>query len=124
MWDPDFQKKMAARSMERPDAIEIRRKGGKKGGKKANLGIAIQAHERYTFSYKGKEVISIINCQTGTEVVNILQSLHPTKMSRATGLLNGKRKTLYGWSCVKHDFGPYHSPENLAKLTNQLFSIK
>jgi len=108
--------------MKRPDAIEIRRQGGKIGGRMAKLGIAIQAHERYIFHYQGKETICIINCQTGTEVLNILQSIHPTPLQRVTPLLNGKRKSLYGWSCEKSSSGPYHSKENLSKLTNQLFN--
>lgn len=124
LWNHDFQKEMAFRSMQRPDALEIRSKGGKKGGRTTKLNKAIKAHERYTFSFEGKEVISIINCQSGTEVVKILQALHPTKLSRVTGLLKSTRKYLHGWSCVKHESGPYHSPENLAKLTNQYLSME
>jgi len=121
MWNTDFQKEMARRSMEREDAIQIRSQGGKKGGKMAKLGIAIQAHERYTFSYKGEEKVSVINCQTGTEVLDILKAIHPTPLQRVSQLLNGTKKSLHGWSCKKHPSGPYHSPENLTKLTNQLF---
>lgn len=121
MWDQNFQKEMASRSMARQDALQIRSQGGKKGRRMAKLGIAIQAYERYIFSYKGKQEICIINCQTGTEVLNILQFLHPTRLQRVTPLLNGTRKSLYGWSCEKYLSAPYHSPQNLQKLTNQLF---
>ena len=66
-WNSDFQIEMARRSMGRPDARQIRSVGGKKGGITAKLNIAIQAHERFVFSYKNREIVCVMNCQTGTE---------------------------------------------------------
>jgi hypothetical protein len=123
-WDPDFQIEMARRSINKPDAREVRSAGGKKGGITAKLNIAIKAHERFVFSYEGNEIVCVMNCQTGTEVLRVLQAIQPTtKLSRATALLKGSRKSLYGWSCHKLADGPFHSPQILEKLTQQVLGI-
>ncbi len=106
MWDPDFQKEMAARSMARLDALEIRSAGGKIGGRKKNEGIAIKPHERFMFSFKGEPILCVQKCSTGGDVLAEIKQFESktdqiTKLDRVTGLLSGKRKTLYGWSCVK-----------------------
>ncbi len=106
MWDNNFQKEMAARSMARPDALEIRSAGGKIGGRKRNEGIAIKPHEKYMFSFKGKPILCVQKCSTGGDVLAEIKKFESmtdqiTKLDRVTGLLSGERKTLYGWSCVK-----------------------
>ena len=108
MWSNEFQKEMAARSMARPDALQIRSEGGKKGGKKRNEGIAIKPHQRFTFSYKGKEILCVLNCKTGGDVLCELKKFlavtgEETKLSRVTNLLSGERKSLYGFSCKNVD---------------------
>lgn len=92
---------MAARSMARPDAREIRSKGGKKGGTTRNLDRAIKQDDCYLFSFKGQEVLCIFNCRTGGQVLEQLHLYKQTPLKRVTPLLNGSRSTLYGWSCVK-----------------------
>lgn len=97
---------MAARSMARPDAREIRSKGGKVGGRVRNQDRIITADDCYLFSYNGEEVLVIVNCRTGGEVLEQLNLYQPTKLQRVTPLLNGQRKSLHGWSCVKLDDWP------------------
>ena len=55
--------------------------------------------------YKGHEVLCIINCNLGSQVVNELNKFIATPLQRATPLLKGERKSLHGWSCRKlnHD---------------------
>lgn len=108
MWNNNFQKEMAARSMDRSDALEIRSAAGKVGGRKRNEGIAIKPHERYMFSFKGDPILCVQKCSTGGDVLAEIKQFESitdqiTKLGRVTDLLSAgrKRKTLYGWSCVK-----------------------
>jgi len=106
LWDQSFQKKMADRSMARPDALQIRSDSGKIGGRKRNEGIAIKTHERFLFLYEGKEILCVLNCSTGGDVLRELKKFlasigQETKLSRVTDLLSEKRKNLYGFSCKK-----------------------
>lgn len=100
-WDPAFQKEMGARSMARPDARAIRAAGGKAGGTKTKQNIAIKKHQKYVFLFKGEPVLCIINCDSGTQVLQQLQLFQKTPLQRTTQLLKGERKSLYGWSCAK-----------------------
>lgn len=101
VFNNEFQKEMARRSLARPDALEIRSKGGRIGGKTRNKGIAIQKTDRYVFSYNNTPALCILNCETGGDVLEMLHTFKKTPLERATPLLNGSRKTLYGWSCEK-----------------------
>lgn len=103
LYSIDWQKEMAARSMARPDALEIRSKGGKVGGRTRNLDRVIKQEDRYIFSLEGTEVLCIINCRTGGEVLEQLNLYKQTPLQRVTPLLNGSRKNLHGWSCCKVD---------------------
>lgn len=100
-WSSDYQKEMSRRSLSRPDAIETRRKGGRVGGINVHLNIAIKKTNKYVFSYNGIPVLCIINCNLGTHVIDELNKHQPTKIARVSPLLNGSRKTAYGWSCVR-----------------------
>ncbi len=108
MWDNEYQKKMAERSLAKPDALETRSKGGKIGGKKRNEGIAIKPHERYIFFYKKEPILCVLNCSTGGDVLAEIKKFESitgqiTNLSRVTNLLSGERKSLYDWSCMKLD---------------------
>lgn len=98
-WDPKFQEVMAKRSLAKPNALETRSEGGKVGGRTKSIGIAIKKHNHFLFYYKSNPVVCIFNCETGGDVLRILQEIQPTKFERVTPLLNGTRKNLYGWSC-------------------------
>lgn len=100
-WDDNFQREMGLRSLARPDALEIRSRGGRVGGRNRNAGIAIQKTDQYVFSYKGEPVLCIFNCETGGDVVKILNSFVQTPIQRVTPLLDGSRQTAYSWSCTK-----------------------
>ena len=100
-WNSSFQQELGARSLARPDALEIRSKGGQIGGKNRQKGRVIRTADRYVFSYDGVPVLCIINCETGGEVLEVLNSFKQTKLTRATPLLNGTRQSLHSWSCEK-----------------------
>ena len=102
-WDPNYQKEMAVRSMARPDALKTRSEGGKKGGRSAKAGIAIKKDDKFTFFYKKQPVLCIINCDSGSQVLEELNKYVETPLQRATPLLKGERKNLHGWSCQKVD---------------------
>lgn len=114
MWNNGFQRQMAARSMARPDALEIRSRGGRTAGKNRHRGTAIQPHKRVVFSYEGREVLSFFNCDLGSDITesmhaferHILGPLATGKPARATQLLNGQRGTLNGWTCRWLDDAP------------------
>lgn len=101
MHSQDFQREMARRSMEKPDARETRSRGGQIGGVNRNANRAITPQEKYVFSFKGDELFGIIYCKTGGEVVEELNKWRQTPLKRATPLLKGERQSLYGWSCRK-----------------------
>lgn len=121
-WNPDFQAEMGRRSLAKPDAKLVRSIGGRKGGITTKRGVAIQPHHRYTFSYEGNEVVSVLNCQTGQEVLEILQQIVPTTIQRVTPLLNGTRSSSHGWTCKRLLDGPKVTGRYLDKLREQLYS--
>ena len=103
-WNKDYQRTMARRSMERSDALQIRSEGGKKGGRNKSIDIAINANQRFVFSFKNEEVLCIMNCETGGDVTEQLKMYENctgqiTKLDRATALLKRTRLTDRGWSC-------------------------
>ena len=100
-WNLEFQKEMGKRSLARPDALEIRSKGGRKGGRVRNLDRAIGKNDRYVFFFEKVAVMCIFNCQTGGDVLLELNKFKQTSLKRTSPLLNGSRKTLNGWSCEK-----------------------
>lgn len=99
VFDPEWQRIMGLRSMQRPDALKIRSEGGKKGGFNTKKDIAIKLHQRFVFSYEGKEFLCIFKCQTDGQVCKLLNEAIPTKIKRVTPLLDGSRSMAYGWSC-------------------------
>lgn len=101
VYNDEWQKEMAARSMARPDAREIRSKGGKKGGKTRNLDLVIKQDDCYLFKYKGNDVLCVFNCRTGGEVLEQLHLYKKTPLMRVSVLLKNSSKSLHGWSCVK-----------------------
>lgn len=101
-YNSDFQKNMAKRSLARPDALEIRSKGGKIGGTKCHLDRAIKAHQCFVFSYQSKEVLCIFNCRTGGQVLEQLNQYKKTSLQRVTPLIKGVRQSLNGWSCYQY----------------------
>lgn len=107
-YDPVYQQKMGRRSLARPDALEIRSVGGKKGGRNSQIGRIINKEDRYVFSRRlskqdpvGVEVLCVFNCETGHDVLKELNKFSPTNLGRATPLLTGQRKWLHNWSCKK-----------------------
>lgn len=100
-WSSDFQTEMGKRSLNKLNALETRSKGGKVGGRNRNLGVALKKEDRFLFCYQNKPVVCLFNCETGGDVLRILNEIHPTNLERVTPLLKGTRKNLYGWSCEK-----------------------
>lgn len=87
--------------MQKENALHIRSEGGKIGGRNRNLNIAIKKEDRYLFLFNNNEYLCVWNCETGGDVCKVLQSAIRTNCVRVTPLLNGQRKSLYGWSCIK-----------------------
>jgi len=93
-FNSEFQKEMSRRSLERSDALEIRSKGGKLGGTNRNLDRVITSNDRYVFSYENVQVLCILNCRTGGQVLEQLNNFKKTPLQRVTPLLKGERKSL------------------------------
>lgn len=100
-WDHNYQREMARRSMNRPDAIEIRRKAGQLGGVRTKTGVAIKKNHKYVFLKENKPILCIINCDLGSQVLMELNKFHKTPLQRTSQLLNHTKKTLHGWSCIQ-----------------------
>lgn len=54
MYDSSFQKEMAARSMARPDAYEIRSVAGKKGNRKRHQNVTVRKEDRYLWFFQNE----------------------------------------------------------------------
>ena len=100
-WSRDYQREMASRSMNRENSLELRSPGGKKGGRKRNLNRVFTKKDRFLFYFEEQPVLCVFNCETGTDVLNILTEYKQTPMLRVSPLLTGVRKKCYGWSCEK-----------------------
>lgn len=91
-WDHGFQKEMARRSINKMNAFEIRKKSGKIGGYNRQRNRVINASQKFIFFYQKKAVFCIFSCQTGGDVLKILQDFKQTPLKRVTPLLKGLRK--------------------------------
>lgn len=123
-WNQGFQKEMARRSMARPDALQIRSAGGKIGGRTAKLNVAIEPKQRFLFKYKGEPVVCLFHCSLGSQVLEVLHAVQPSKLQRATPLLNGTRQNLNGWSCERLPDGPDLEKRYLNTLDNQSLGLQ
>jgi hypothetical protein len=105
-WNSENQKQNAARSLSRSDALETRSKGGVVGGRNRNKDRVIKVTDRYLFSFHNEPSLCIFNCETGGDVLKILNWVRPTKIQRVSPILKGEfvtggRRSAYGWSCEK-----------------------
>ena len=101
MFSSTWQKEMAARSMARPDALEIRSKGGRIGGTRRQVNRIVRVEDRYEWSVDDKPFLCTFNLNSGGDMLKTLYAARPTKLQRVTPLINGSRKKLHGWSCRK-----------------------
>lgn len=118
IFNPDFAaeiaKKGAEASLARPDARETRQAGGKKGGVNRYKGIVVGAGDKIVWYYnpervgsgtqetdRGEAVCCTFDCETGGQIVEILNSIHPSNLQRISAVLNGTRKSSHGWSCER-----------------------
>lgn len=101
MHDPAYQLEMARRSMARTDALETRSQGGKKGGKKRQANRILRVEDRYEWSFNDQPFLCTFGLNSGGDVLRILNAAQGTNLTRASQLITGKRKRLYGWSCRK-----------------------
>lgn len=99
-WNSETQKSNAKKSLAKIDALLTRSLGGKKGGYQRNKNRLITKTTKILFLFEYKPFLCIFNCQTGGDVLKILNKAKPSNMKRISPLLNGKRKKAYGWSCV------------------------
>lgn len=101
MHDPQWQKEMAKRSMEKDNAKQTRSEGGKKGGRKRHENRILRVEDRYEWSVDDKPFLCTFNFNFGSDLLNDLQAARPTNLQRVSPLITGQRKKLYGWSCKK-----------------------
>lgn len=99
----EHQKKAAVNSLARPDALEIRSKGGKKGGRKRQENRIVIASDKYIWFYENKQVLCTFNCKTGQDILDELNKYKQTNIIRVSPLLRKTRYKAYGWSCLKCD---------------------
>ena len=105
-WNSDYQRKLSILSIEKDGGGRSR--GGKVGGKNRWAGHTITPDHKYLFYHQDDKIskpyaiVCTFNCNDGTEILNILNTIKPNlNFIRASPLLSGKRKSAYGWSCVK-----------------------
>ena len=105
-WNSDYQRNLARQSIDKDNGGRSR--GGKKAGKKRWANYTLSPKDKYLFYYQEtpnsnkQVVVCIFNCSDGTQVLDILNSIKPNhKFIRVSPILSGKRKSAYGWSCIK-----------------------
>ena len=120
IFNPDLAseigRKGAKASLARPDAIEIRREAGKVGGAKRHTGNIVGEGDKIVWYYNpervgsgtqtsdpGEAVCCTFNCETGGQIVQSLNSIYPSNLTRISPVLTGERKSAYGWSCERID---------------------
>ena len=101
MYDPEFQREMARRSMARSDAREIRSRGGKVGNSRRHQNVTVRKEDRYLWCWKGDPFLCTFGFDNGSDLCRELQKAKQTKLDRVSGLIKGFRKSLHGWSCRK-----------------------
>jgi hypothetical protein len=101
LFSNEHQKKAAALSLARPDSIEIRRRGGKKGGRRTQENRIVCIYDKYLWFYKKKPIICTFNCKTGQDILEELQYYKKTNLQRVSPLIKKTRLSAYGWSCIK-----------------------
>ena len=117
-FNPDLADEIALKgsqaSLARPDAIELRKEAGKVGGKLARACSVVRPEDKYLWYYngarkgsgtqiteKGEPVCCTFNCSLGSEIVEILNSIYSSNLEKITPVIQGERKSTYGWSCEK-----------------------
>lgn len=101
MHDPEWQKEMAARSMARPDAREIRSVGGKIGNRISRSNKTVFLDDKYLWKVDDFPFLCTFGLNNGGDVLRELYKARPTPLQRVSPLLNGSKKKLHGWSCEK-----------------------
>lgn len=92
-WNSEIQKKNASKSLAKKEALRIRSEGGKKGGYNRNINRLFNKNDRFCFSYMEKPFLCVFNCQTGGDIVTLLNQAKPSHLKRISALLTKKRKT-------------------------------
>lgn len=101
-YNSEYQREMARRSMERPDALEIRSAAGKQGARKSReTASVVKETDRFEWSYEGQPIVCTFGFNHAGDLLEALQKVKDTKMKRVWFLVTGARKNMYGWSCTK-----------------------
>lgn len=101
MFDPEFQREMARRSIERPDARAIRSEGGKKGNRVRHQNVTVRKEDRYTWNFRAQPFLCTFGFDNGGDLLKELYKAQPTKLARVTPLIKGEKRSLHGWSYEK-----------------------
>lgn len=100
--NPEYQREMARRSMERPDALEIRSAAGKQGARKSReTASVVKETDRFEWSYKDQPIVCTFGFNHAGDLLEALQKVQVTEMKKVWFLVTGARKKMYGWSCTK-----------------------
>lgn len=101
MYNSEFQKEMAKRSIARPDAREIRSDAGKKGNRKRHQNRTVKKEDAYLWFFQKTPFLCTFGFDNGGDLCKELNRAQPTKLQRVWPLIKGHKKSLYGWSCEK-----------------------
>lgn len=101
MYDREFQKQMGQRSMARPDALEIRSRGGRVGNLRRHRNVTVREEDKYLWCWNGEPFLCTFGFDNGGELCKALFEAKETRLARVSPLIQGFRKSAYGWSCQK-----------------------
>lgn len=78
MFSKEFQKNMSQRSLKSEIAQKARKKVGTELGKKRQINRILTSDQKFLLTKDNQEIVCIMNCNTGQDIVRIIALIDPT----------------------------------------------
>lgn len=108
MFNVEFQKKMAQRSLISEKSKKARKKVGRNLGWKRQKNRIIKYDEKFLLTRNHKPILCITRCNTGQEIGRLIASIDPVVSTvliksqlRMTRIIKDPTKSLYKWRCKR-----------------------
>lgn len=108
MFNLEFQKEMAQRSLISEKSKKAREKVGHSLGIKCQKNRIIKYNEKFLLTRNHKPILCIIRCNTGKDISRLIASIDPVVYAvliksqlRMTRIIKDSIKSLYKWRCKK-----------------------
>ena len=126
VFDTDFQKEMARRSVESEKGITARKKRGPKLGTQRQAHRLFDASDRFTISKNDCAIFSISRMVTGNDIKRVIERIDPAagkNMHNFTRSIKDHTKKALGWSANKLDKNREEIQQDNLSTENELFLV-